>query len=125
MNNIVKNILNLKRRVMARVYLEYIKSTFMEYPDYFMLGLFVLTSFALVLVHEISVNDVLNNMPKDNLSSTFDFLWVALWNTSWIIQALIAGFFIRVIIGGSISAYKNIKDTSSNWTNWVSSKFRY
>jgi hypothetical protein len=125
MSNIMNSILNLKRRVMARVYLEYVKSTFMEYPDYFMFGLFVLTSFVLILVHEISVNDVLNNMPKDNFSSTLNFFWVAIWNTSWIIQALIAGFFIRVIVGGSISTYKSIKNINSDWTNWITTKLKY
>lgn len=95
---------NLKRRIMARVYLQYTKSIFFEYPDYFMFGLFVITSFALV-----SVPHVLANMPKNNLLSIFNFFLAALLKTRWIIQVLIIGFFIRAIVGSAMLVYKNIE----------------
>ncbi len=115
----MNNILDLKRRVMARIYMAYLKSIFMEYPDYFMVALFIITSLILVSVHEISISNVFNNLPKNNLISAFDFLVVAVRNTSWAIQALIAGFLIRVIIAGSKLTQKNIN------INWITAKFRY
>lgn len=111
------SFLSLKRRVMTRVYIEYTKNIFMEHPDYFMLAVFIVTSFMLVSIH-----DVLNNIPKSDLPSAFVFSLYAIRGTSWIIQALIAGFFVRVIIAGSILTYKNIKKLN---TDWIMSKFRY
>lgn len=99
---------NLKRRVMIRVYVEYVKDAFMRYPDYFMFLLFVITSLMLVSMH-----DVFNNIPKNNLSSAFNFFLVALRETSLIIQILIAGFFVRTIVASIMLAYKNIG--SSKW----------
>jgi hypothetical protein len=93
---------NLKRRIMARVYLQYTKNTFLEYPDYFMFSLFLVTSFILV-----SIRDVLINIPKDSLPHVFSFLIVALKNTSLVIQILIVGFFVRIIAGSAVLIYKN------------------
>jgi hypothetical protein len=93
---------------MARVYFEYTKSALLEYPDYFMFVLFVVTSFMLV-----SVRDVFINMPKDSLSHIFRFYVAALRDTSLIIQVLISGFFVRVIIGSGILVYKNM---DSRWS---------
>jgi hypothetical protein len=118
----INDILDLKKRVMARIYMEYAKSTFMEYPDYFMFVLFVITSLILVLVHEISVANVLNNMPKNNLMSTFNFFVVAVEKTSWAIQILLAGFLVRVIFVSSKLTYKNIKNID---TSWIMAKLRY
>jgi hypothetical protein len=101
----MNNNLNLKRRIMARIYLEYTKNVFWEYPDYFMFALFLVTSFMLVSFH-----DVLINMPKDSFPHLFDFSVVAVRNTSLVLQVLIAGFFVRVIVGGTMLAYKNFGD---------------
>lgn len=108
------NFLNLKKRVMARIYMEYTKNAFVEHPDYFMLALFIIVSFVMV-----SIGDVLTNIPKNNFPSIFTFFVSALKGTSWIIQALIAGFIIRVIVSGVRLAYKNIN------TNRILAKFRY
>ena len=102
---------------MTRIYAEYIKNVFMEYPDYFMFLFFIITSFALVSVH-----DVLNNIPKDNFSNVFNFFVVALQKTSWVMQVLIAGFLIRMIFVGSKLTYKNIKNIN---TDWIMARFRY
>ena len=110
----MNRILNLKRRIMARIYIEYTKNVFMEYPDYFMLAVFIIISFMLV-----SISDVLNNIPKDSFPHAFNFFAYALRDTSWIIQALIAGFFIRIIVSGTILAYKNIG------IKWSTVKLRY
>lgn len=99
---------------MARVYLEYTKNTLLEYPDYFMIALFLGTSLALV-----SVRSILTNVPKDNLVHTFNFFVIALRNTSWIIQTLVVGFFVRILVSGLMLAYKN-KNVS-----WIMTKFKY
>jgi hypothetical protein len=87
---------------MARIYMEYTKGLLFEHPDYFMFAIFLVTSFML-----ISIRDVLNNFPKDSFPHAFNFFVAALQNTSLIIQILIAGFFIRVIVGSTMFAYKN------------------
>ena len=115
----MNNVLNLKKRVMARIYVEYAKNILVGYPDYFMLLVFIITAFMLVSVH-----DVLNNVPKDNLSSAFNFFLYALQKTSWIIQALIVGFLARVIVAGSRLTYKNIKSSNINM-GWIMTKLRY
>lgn len=99
---------------MARIYFEYTKNTFIQYPDYFMFALFIATSFMLV-----STRDVLNNIPKDSFPHVFNFLVVALRNTSLAIQILITGFFVRVLVGSSILVYKN----RNMGTKWLTSKF--
>lgn len=117
------NFLNLKKRVMARIYLEYTKNAFREYFDYFMFALFVVTSFFL-----ISIRDVFNNMPKDNFMSTFNFFWAALRGTSLVIQALIAGFLIRAVVGSAILVHRNYKVIGKNIGDkffTLTAKFRY
>jgi hypothetical protein len=109
--------INLKRRIMARIYFEYGKNAFLDYPDYFMLALFVVTAFLLVSIH-----NVLANLPKDNISNVFNFLIVAVRNTSLVIQLLLVGFFTRVVIGSSILIYKN-KKTGQRWLAFLTSKF--
>jgi hypothetical protein len=104
----MNNILDLKKRVMARIYIMYAKNIFMEYPDYFMLLLFVIVSFTLVSIH-----NVLANIPKDNPINIFNFLVIALKNTSWIIQVLIAGFF------GIRLTYKNRIVFSKAISSWL------
>jgi hypothetical protein len=99
--------------------MEYMRNALVRYPDYFMLFVFVMTSFVLV-----SIGDVLVNIPKDNFSSTFNFFVIALRNTSWIIQVLIAGFLIRIIVAGSRLTYKNFKNSNIN-ADWIMAKFRY
>jgi len=108
---------SLKRRIMARIYFEYTKNTFMEYPDYFMFALFMVSSFMLVSFH-----DVLINIPKDSFPHTFAFFVSALKNTSLVLQILIAGFFIRVIALGSVLTYKNI---GAKWSLTKLIRFRY
>lgn len=97
------NFFNLKRRVMTRIYLEYGKNMVLDYPDYFMLFLFLIASFIL-----ISIDDVLTNMPKNDLGDALNFFLMALRNTSLIIQVLIVGFFARVIFSGAKITYKSL-----------------
>jgi len=100
---------------MVRVYLEYTKNIFVACSDYFMLGVFVIISFMFV-----SVQNVLINIPKDGLVPAFNFLVIAIRDTDWVIQALIAGFLIRTAFIGIKLAHKNIRNT-----NWIMARFRY
>jgi hypothetical protein len=111
---------SLKRRIMAHIYFEYTKNAFLEYPDYFMFALFVATTFALVSISDVFVN--ITNVPRDHLSNFFNFAFIALRDTSWIIQALIAGFLVRVAVSGVRKSYKNI---NTHWIESSLSKFRY
>jgi hypothetical protein len=111
---------NLKKRVMSRIYLRYAKNIFLEYPDFFMFCLFVVTSFTLVSVRSVLIN--IGKMPITVLHYDFNFFVVALLNTSWIIQLLIIGFFIRTIAAGIRLAYKNL---SSKLALSKLPKFRY
>jgi hypothetical protein len=113
----MNNILNLKKRVMARIYTEYAKNVLMEYPDYFMLLVFMITFFTLN-----SIGHILTNIPKDNLAGVFNFLVAALEKTDWVIQAFIAGFLIRVVFVASKLTYKNIKNLNFEW---IVAKLRY
>jgi hypothetical protein len=110
---------NIKRRIMARVYLEYTKNTFLDYPDYFMFAFFFIMSIILV-----SFSDVLANIPRDSFPHFFNFTVVAMRDTSWILQLLIAGFVIRVAISGSKMAYRNMKNMNM-LSGRIMSKFRY
>jgi hypothetical protein len=101
---------NLKRRIMAHVYFEYTKNTFLTHPDYFMFTLFLVTSFALV-----SIRNVLINIPKDSFPHVFGFLVVAVRNTSLVIQILVVGFFVRIIVGSSMLVYKNRNNIDFKW----------
>lgn len=99
---------------MARVYLGYTKNVLLEHFDYFMLGIFIIVS-----VMFVSIQDVLNNIPKDSFLSAFNFFLVAIRNTSLIVQALVAGFFIRTIVASIRLAYKNFN------IKWIVSKLKY
>jgi hypothetical protein len=103
---------------MARIYFEYTKNTFIEYPDYFMFALFMVTSFMLV-----SFGDVLTNIPKDSFPHAFTFFVSALRDTSLVLQILIAGFLIRVIALGAMLTYKNMSATKWSFSKLI--RFRY
>lgn len=104
----INNINNsLKRKIMARVCLEYGKNAVLEYPDYFMLGLFMVATFMFVSVRHVIIN-LTGTTLGGNLPGIFNFLLAALRNTSWVIQLLIAGFFVRVAVSGVRLAYKNL-----------------
>lgn len=87
---------------MIRVYFEYTKGVLVNHPDYFMFGFFIIVSFFFVSIH-----DVLNNVPKNDIGSAFNFFVIALRDTSWILQILIAGFLVRLAIGGLLFVRKN------------------
>jgi hypothetical protein len=114
MKTYMNNILDLKKRVMSRIYIIYAKNIFMEYPDYFMLLLFMVVFFTLN-----SASHILANMPKDNLANVFNFSVVALEKTDWIIQALIVGFLIRVVFVASKLTYKNRIVFSKAISSWL------
>jgi hypothetical protein len=100
---------------MARIYFAYTKNVFLEYPDYFMFAIFIAISFMLVSFH-----DVLMNIPKDNISNFLNFTMGALHDTHWLLQILIAGFFIRVSVSGFRLAQRKM-----HMSNWIPAKLRY
>jgi hypothetical protein len=113
----MNNNLSLKRKIMARIYFEYTKNILFEYPDYFMFALFVVTSFTLVSVRDVFIN--LTSVPRDHLSNFYNFLFIAIKETNWIIQILIIGFLARVAWVGTRIVYKNLN------FHWIGTKFRY
>jgi len=58
---------------MTRVYLEYTKSTFLAYPDYFMSAIFIVTALMLVSIRDVFVN--LTSVTEHNFSGVFGFLF--------------------------------------------------
>lgn len=77
--------LNLKTRVMARIYMEFVKSAIIRRIEYILPG-----AFLLVLLASVSIQSILNNMPKDSMSHTFNFWFVAVRDTEWVIQGAVA-----------------------------------
>lgn len=102
---------------MSRIYFEYTKNVLLEYPDYFMFALFVGVSFIFV-----SIRDVLINLPKDSFPNAFRFLVAAVRETSWFLQALIAGFAIRASVSGFKLTSRNLKYINPTW---LLSRLRY
>lgn len=99
--------------------MEYARNALAEYPDYFMVVLFMVASFMMVSIH-----DVLTNIPKNDLASLFDFSIIAVRDTSWFLQVLIAGFFIRLIAAGSKATYHSVKNINPN-SIFAKFKFKY
>lgn len=112
------NFLSLKNRVMVRIYVQYAKDVVHEYPDYFMLGLFMIVSLL-----SVSIIDVFHNTTgilRNDMFSVFAFIFAAIKNTSIIIQLFMAGFIVRLAIISARFIYKggaNIK--------WRTIRFRY
>lgn len=109
---------SLKKRIMFRVYLEYAKNVLKDYPDYFMFGIFIIFSFVSVSLYDVFINT--KSIAGTNFSSVFSFLFYAILNTSWILQAFIVGFLIRTGYISIKSINKNIRNT-----NWTLARFRY
>lgn len=109
----MNKILSLKKRIMTRIYFEYAKSLMIGYPDYFMLGVFTLTTLILVSVGDVFGN-IFNLLSSRNMapSSLLSFFWAAVMGTSWIIQLLILGFIVRILVAGSKVTYKGIRNTN-------------
>ncbi len=95
---------NLKKRVMLHIYVHFAKDAFLGHKGYFILLVFVVSSFVFV-----SIGDVLRNLPKDNLSHTFNFLIVAVRDTEWFMQAVLASAAIWLGTVTSKTAFKNLQ----------------
>ncbi|MEK7117419.1 MAG: hypothetical protein AAB861_01455 [Patescibacteria group bacterium] len=83
MNNNFK--INLKTRVMVRIYMEFVKSAIIRHIEYILPG-----AFLLVLLASVSIQNIMNNMPKDNMSHAFNFLFAAVRDTEWAVQGVVA-----------------------------------
>ena len=94
---------NLKQRVMFKIYIEYVKNVFIQNIAYLPLLVFLFDLFVFV-----SIRDVLKNMPRDNFSQTFNFLFVAIRDTGWLLKILIGYFLVWGAIHLAKLAYKNM-----------------
>lgn len=92
---------NLKNRVMIRIYIEYFKNITLQYMEYILPGAFLLALFA-----SVSVQNVLNNMPKDNINNTFNFFYIAVRDTEWAIQGVLALVAVWACFVASKFAYR-------------------
>src|SRR3989338_8143692 len=77
--------IELKKRVMARIYVEYAKNILFRYAEY----IFPLM-IAFSLFMSISIGNIIENMPKDSAGSTLNFILSAVKNTEWTIQLMLA-----------------------------------
>jgi len=109
---------SLKKRIMARIYVQYFKNILIDYPDYFMFGIFIIFSFVSISLYDVFVNTM--SIIKTDFPSIFSFFYYAILNTSWIIQALIIGFLVRTAYIGIKTANKSLRST-----NWIMAKLRY
>lgn len=115
----MNKLLNLKSRVMFQIYFEYAKNMVLNYPDYFMLAIFISISFISVSVYDVLFNAV--RILENDLASFLGFILAAIRNTSLIIQTLILGFIIRVVFISSKFTGKKI----SMGSDWIMAKIKY
>ena len=113
-------ITSLKKRIMVRIYAVYAKDVFLAHQDYIMFGVFTAVSLALVSIQDVFSNAT--SVSRVGVSSLLLFFIAALRGTSWIIQALIAGFLVRVSVAGALKAYKNRRIFTNKLALF---KFRY
>lgn len=88
---------------MARIYIQYFRNIMLQRMEYILSGAFLLSLFA-----SVSVINIFNNMPKDNIEHAFSFLMIALKNTEWMVQAILVAIGLWLSIRAYRFAYKNI-----------------
>ena len=86
---------------MVRIYMEFVKSAIIRHIEYILPG-----AFLLVLLASVSIQNIMNNMPKDNVSNSFNFFFVAMRDTEWAVQGVVAALAIWVCFSGARFAYK-------------------
>jgi len=74
---------------MAHIYIQYFKGILLRRTEYIILGAFLLALFA-----SVSIQSVFNNIPKDNLEHASNFLFVAVRDTEWTIQGVLAAVIL-------------------------------
>lgn len=94
---------NLKKRVMLKIYVEFFKQTVIERSEYIMLAFFAFSMLAFV-----SIMDVVHNMPKDDISNTFNFFVAAVKDTEWFIKAVVAYTLIWSVLHISKFVYRSV-----------------
>lgn len=114
----MSKLLNLKNKVMARIYLEYTKNLLVEHPDYFMLAAFLIVSFVSVSIYDVFANTA--GILKTDVFSVFNFLIAAVKDTNWIIQAFLVGLLVRMTFLATRLTYRK-----SAGVKWPLAKLRY
>ena len=84
---------NLKRRVMSRIYIIYFKNLLVD-----KIAILILPIFATVSYMCVSLNNVLNNIPIDDLSGTFSFVLYAIRETELAMQIMFVAILVWLII---------------------------
>ncbi len=92
--------MNLKNRVMARIYIEHSKALLWRNLS-LLASLFIVTYLSVC----ISMPNVLHNMPKESLHSMLTFYLSAFKNTEMFIKVVIVSFLVSV----TLSVYKLLK----------------
>lgn len=95
------NNLSLKNRVMIRIYLEFVRNSILKRIEYILPGAFLLALFA-----SVSTQNIVNNMPKDNFSHTFNFFFVAVRDTEWAIQGVVVALTVWACFAVARLAYQ-------------------
>lgn len=95
-------IYNLKNRVMARIYMEFVKNAILRRIEYILPGAFLLALFA-----SVSAQSIFHNMPKDRVANTFNFLVIAVRNTEWAIQLVFGATLLCFFYVIARLTYKN------------------
>ena|SRR3989338_6968414 len=83
---------DLKRRIMNRIYFYYTKELLWRYKEVFFTG-----GFIFVILTCVSFNNVLHNMPKDSLASSFNFLTIAVRKTELIVQLIMLSSIVALV----------------------------
>lgn len=111
-------ILNLKNRVMARVYIEYTKEFLLTHFGYVVLMVLILD-----FIITVSIRDVIKNMPLTNFKSFVGFIIIAIRDTNIILKSIGATLVLRIIF----LTYKKTHDVIKNvhYQKFLPIKIRY
>ena len=93
----------LRQRVMRRIYILYGKNFAMQYGEFILPIAFFAGLFAFA-----SVQNIFNNMPKDNLPHAFNFFIVAVRDTEWVLQILLLGVAVWALANVSRFALRRL-----------------
>ena len=94
--------IELQTRVMRRIYIIYGKNFVMKNAEYALP-----LAFAFWLFSFVSIQNVVQNLPKDNLEGALNFILAAVENTEAVSQIILAAVFAWSIVSLSRFTYRN------------------
>lgn len=98
---------NLKARVMRRVYIIYWRSFVYQNGNY----IFALVVFC-GLLYSVSMTNIWQNMPKEDIYKTSKFFAMAFINTEFFIKLLLASFILSLSTPAVRLGFKYVKKIS-------------